>query len=203
MQQINLYQPELKPQRAIFPAIRMLQVLGLFVLVLVALSAYTWWQVQPLHARKAQAQQNLAAATTQVEQMRAQYPPPQRDESLVVNLAARRAALEQTREIVVRLESGAFGSVTGLSPYLTGFARQHVDGTWLTGVRVLRGGAALALEGRALRPELVPAYLERLSEESVFSGKSFSELQLSTGEDTLNEIRFSVRTDGVQPRDGS
>jgi hypothetical protein len=135
--------------------------------------------------------------------LRQQYPPPIADENLALDLKARQASLAQTREVALKLRAGAFGTSDGLSPYLESFARQHVEGTWLTRVRVQGGGSAVALDGRTLAPELVPVYLQHLAEERVLQGKSFSELSMKSFADDLDEIVFSVRTVGIKLEDDS
>jgi hypothetical protein len=58
------------------------------------------------------------------------------------------------------------------------FARQSLDGVWLTGFEIDAGGRELALSGRALGAELVPRYLERLNHESLLQGRQFSSLKV-------------------------
>ena len=67
----------------------------------------------------------------------------------------------------------------------------------MTGVKVGSGGRAVGLTGKTLLPELVPAYLERLSQEASFRGKAFSALDLSAVSDGLGEIAFAVHTPGI------
>lgn len=203
LQQVNLYQAELRPQSVAYPALRLLQMLAVIVLVLVCLSAYLAWQLNPLREQALRAEQRLAAADSRVEKLRAEFPLIVLDNTLVDRLRERRVVLEQTQETVRRLNSGAYGSVDGLSKHLAGIARQHVEGTWLTAVHVDSGGSDLALRGKTLLPELVPTYLERLSGEATFSGKTFSELQLTTVSDGLDAISFSVNTPGMSSVDGS
>ncbi len=202
-QQVNLYQRELKRRSVAFSAVRMAQCLLLLIVGLVALQTWNWLAVKPLRAQAASAENALIAAEDRLESVRIAYPPPVPDPTLATTLRQRRAVLAQTEEIAFKLDSGAFGTTAGLSAYLTGFARQHIEGTWLTGVRVVGGGSALALEGKSLMPELVPAYLERLADEKVFQGKTFSDLQLRALNDGLEAIGFAISTAGVAPRDDS
>ncbi|MGR8920241.1 MAG: PilN domain-containing protein [Gammaproteobacteria bacterium] len=202
-QQVNLYQPELKPQRVVLPGRQMLVLGGLFLGALLTYAVINERTLAPLRAEAARLAEAETASEARVETTRKAYPPPLADKSLVARLEARRAVLARTREIATRLRRGDYGSPAGLSPYLEGFARQHVDGTWLTGVRVTRGGASLALEGKSVAPELVPQLLERLSAEPLFQGKAFTSLVLEAAADSFDEIDFAVRTAGVAARDDS
>ena len=62
--------------------------------------------------------------------------------------------------------------------HLSAFARQSFSGIWLTGLRVAAAGQDVVLEGRAVRPELVPNYLQRLNQEDVMQGHAFAELEI-------------------------
>ena len=53
-------------------------------------------------------------------------------------------------------------------------------------------------------PELIPEYLDRLSQEPALETQVFSELSLQVADDGLaNEIEFDVRTEGLAKRDDS
>jgi hypothetical protein len=49
---------------------------------------------------------------------------------------------------------------------------------WLTDVTLSGAGNEIGLQGRALRPELVPLYVNRLKNEAVMQGKSFGTLEM-------------------------
>ena len=58
------------------------------------------------------------------------------------------------------------------------FARQAVQGLWLTGFRITGDAAQISLSGGVISPELLPAYIQRLGRESIMQGKTFSTLQM-------------------------
>jgi signal transduction histidine kinase len=203
LQQINLYKSLFRPRRVVLPARQMALLLALFVLALGGFQAQRWWALQPLERAAVAGATAVTQGEQRVAALALQYPVRQPDAAIARNLAGKQAILEQTREVAQRLRSGAYGSVSGLSAYLAGFARQHQDGTWLTAVRVQVGGTAVELAGKTLLPELVPAYLARLGQEAVLKGKNFSELELLSAEDGLDEIAFSVRTLGIIREDDS
>lgn len=202
-QSINLYQSMFRPRRTVLSAMAMLQVLGVVVVALGLFYAYAQLKMQPIRAQAQAAATQVPEAEARVERLRAEYPPPVESPAVRAEWRRKTEKLAHTREIATKLRSGAYGSIDGLSVYLEGFARQHVEGTWLTRVRVRSGGSTIGLDGRALLPDLVPAYLDRLSREAVFRGKAFSSLELSTEAAELDEIVFSVRTSGLPKEDGS
>lgn len=203
LQQINLYQSMFRPRRVALPARQMAVLLALVVLALGGWHAQRWWALQPLERAATSGAAAVARGEQRLSALAVQYPARKPSPAVQQQLARKRAILAQTREIAQKLRSGAYGSASGLSPYLEGFARQHQEGSWLTEVRVQAGGTALGLAGKTLLPELVPAYLARLGQETVFKGKTFSELELTSAKDGLDEIAFSVRTRGVTSEDDS
>jgi hypothetical protein len=195
MQQINLYQPELRPRRVPLRATSMAAITVIVMLALGALYVYAWWQVKPLDRRLVVARAAVEAAEARLQALRAAHPPATLDSALRDEVARKRGLLEATRAVADRLASGGFGSVEGLSAYLVGLSRQHREGSWLTSFAVEEGGAAVSLGGRALAPELVPAYLARLSAEQRFRGKTFNVMRLTAvGEEAPGEVDFAVQT---------
>ena len=63
------------------------------------------------------------------------------------------------------------------SATLQAFARQTIDGLWLTGLVLDRQD--MALRGRAMNPELIPAYVGRLNQEPALQGRSFRALDIA------------------------
>ncbi len=76
------------------------------------------------------------------------------------------------------LKSGAIGNTQGYSEYLRAFARQSVNGLWLTGFDINGDGAQMSLQGAVTNPQLLPAYIQRMNKEAVMRGKTFSALQM-------------------------
>lgn len=87
------------------------------------------------------------------------------------------AALKSARDSMSVLEGGALGGREGFARYMQAFARQAIEGLWLTGFSVA-GSGEVAIEGRVLRPELVPAYIQRLNGEPALKGRAFSALDM-------------------------
>jgi len=86
--------------------------------------------------------------------------------------------LAMQREIINTMKSGVLGNTRGYSEYMQAFARQIVNGLWLTGFSIDGDAAQMSISGAALSPELVPAYIKRLNNEKAMRGKAFSSLQM-------------------------
>ncbi|RJG01250.1 PilN domain-containing protein [Noviherbaspirillum sedimenti] len=177
-QQINLFNPIFRQQKKYFSAVTMAQAIGLILLGAAALTAYAGYRTSRLDAEVVEANRQLKVAQAQLVQVEAAFPSRQKSKSLeeqIRNMEVETAALRKVADI---LRTGEFGNTSGYAEYMRAFARQIIDGVWLTGFSIHGAGAEIGLRGRALRPELVPAYINRLKHEPVLQGKSFSALQM-------------------------
>lgn len=81
--------------------------------------------------------------------------------------------------------------------HLSGLARQHIDGMWLTEIQLQQGGQQMALLGQTKEPEYVPQYLQKLSGEAVFEGHRFRVLRIHVPEDRKDLHAFELRAKEV------
>jgi len=193
-QQINLYQPIFRRQKKVFSAIAMLQVCGIFMVVFASIYLYGQAKLQPLQEQSTQVRAEIAKMNAQLSKMEnsatAESP-----SKLVENEIARLSAeLQKRQQIKDMLEGQTLGNTAGLSSYMSAFARQHVQGMWLTKISISNGGRNLGLQGKTLTSELLPQYLTRLAGEDVLNGMSFNVLNLSRPVDPANPLEFSVST---------
>ena len=193
-QQINLYQPIFRRQKKVFSAIAMLQVCGIFLVVFASIYLYGQTKLQPLQEQSIQVRADIAKMNEQLSKMEnsaAAVSPSKLVENEIARLSAE---LQKRQQIKDMLESQTLGNTAGLSSYMTAFARQHVQGMWLTKITVSNGGRNLGLQGKTLTSELLPQYLTRLAGEDVLNGMSFNVLNLSRPVDPANPLEFSVST---------
>lgn len=182
-QQINLFSPVfLKKQIKNFSTVTMLQALGLIVAGAVVLYGYLFYQYNALTAQAAEAEQKLAGERERLAKFTSEYAPQQKSAQLETEIKNAAAQLKARMEMVETLKNGAtIGSTEGYSEYMRAFARQWVNGLWLTGfdIDIASAGIELSIVGRTVRPELVPLYVQRLSGEPVMKGRQFSFLKMS------------------------
>lgn len=182
-QQINLFNPAFERQKHLLSATGMVAAAGAAVLVLAVAGAVLHVRTANLQVeadagakRMEQAQQRLAAVS-------AEFAPRAADPLVATQLAdaeGQRAALQRVRGLI---EHGDLGNTQGYAEYFRALARQHVEGLWLTGVRVKGAGLDLGVQGRALDPALVPGFLARLRNEPVMQGKPVGSLQIGQAAD--------------------
>ncbi len=177
-QQINLFNPLLRKQKKHFSAINMAQALGLILAGSAVLAAYTNQQLSGLSAQLAATGAQLDLAKAQLVKVNAQFGPQQKARPLQDEIKKTEAEVKAQQQVFDILQKGELGNTKGYAEYLRAFSRQIVGGLWLTGFSLYGAGNEIGLQGRALQPELVPAYISRLKREPVMLGKAFSILEM-------------------------
>lgn len=176
--QINLFNPALRKTAVVLPARQML--LGWCAVVAAALAWYGWQTVQGAQLKTAAADSSTRLAQLQADltqlgaQMAARKPAPE----LQAKYRRKQLQLQAREDVMQVLDSGAIGNTEGHTNYLRAFARHSLEGLWLTGLTVVGAGNDIVVEGRTLKPELVPDYLDRLGREPALKGHPFNRLQM-------------------------
>lgn len=178
-QQINLFNPIFLEQKKVFGALPMAEALGIVVAGALLLTWFAGQRVDELEKTAAAGKAVLATREKRLAEANVQFAPRQKTPALAAELANAEAELRSLHQVESVLRGGALGNTAGYSEYFRAFARQNVSGLWLTGVSIVGAGNELGVQGRALQPTLIPAYIARLKSERIMSGKSFASLDIS------------------------
>jgi type II secretory pathway pseudopilin PulG len=198
-QQINLYQPIFRKEEKKFSTVAMLQAVGLVVIGVVALYAFSWWQSQTLKNELKRVEQNHVTASKRLADVSQKFGPQTGAASLdtgITRLETEVAARQQIQEILRR---GIFSNTRGFSDYFASFARQRIPGVWLTGFDITGAAEEMSLAGRTTNPELVPRYMQKLSLEKTLAGIEFRAFQMNRPEPDAKGpdamfVEFQART---------
>lgn len=177
-QQINLFNPIFLKQEKLFSAVTMAQALGLILLGAVVMVAYSYFQSSSLGIQAAASTTQLALAQTQLAKVNMEFGPRQKSKLIEEDIQKTETETKSLQQVFDILQKGEFGNTKGFAEYLRAFSRQILGGVWLTGFTIHGTGSEIGLQGRALQPELVPAYISRLKREPVMQGKSFATLEM-------------------------
>ncbi|HWQ40095.1 MAG TPA: PilN domain-containing protein [Burkholderiales bacterium] len=177
-QQINLYNAALEKKRELLSLPGLVIVWGCAVLLVALAAALASLRVSALGAELQKEAAARTAAQTELSRLSAQVGSRQRDPALAAAAARLEAELAGRQEVMRTLRGGIIGNTDGFSEYMRAFARQSFEGVWLTRFRLAGAGQDVVLEGRALSPELVPDYVQRLNREAMLKGHAFAELQM-------------------------
>ncbi|MDO8178154.1 MAG: PilN domain-containing protein [Undibacterium sp.] len=218
-QQINLFNPIFLKTQKVFSAISLLQTFGLVLLGAICMVMYVIYQSAGLMRSADIVTAQLRNAEAQIAKLRAQAVVPVANKALEASLAKLEADIQNRQKISAVLQKSDFGNTQGYSAYLVAFARQIPTGLWLTGFTISGGGNEISLQGRTLKPELVPAYVSQLKREPAMQGKSFAALQMQLPEmtgasvqgksdvakqfDTAPYIEFNLRSSDLPEKNSS
>lgn len=196
-QQINLFNPIFLKQEKQYSALTMVQALGIILACALLLTLYTRYQLSNLAGEQQTTAAQLQQAQNQLAKVTAEYGPRQKDPALAAQLRRAELEVKSLKQISAVLVRGDFGNTNGYSGYMSAFARQITNGIWLTGFAIQGAGGDVSIQGSALRPESVPAYLLRLKGEPVMQGASFAALEMQLPKPV--EDRSGGRKAVVQP----
>lgn len=178
-QQINLFNPIFLKQKKYFSVTTMLQALGLIVLGSMLFYGYAWYQVQQLAKQTQEMTKRYESEQKRFLNYANEFSPQRSAQMLNDELQTIEAQATAQASLLDTLKSGAIGNTQGYSEYMRAFSRQAVSGLWLTGFDINGDGSQMILQGAATGPQLLPAYIQRLSQESVMRGKSFATLRMN------------------------
>lgn len=199
MQQVNLYNPAFEKKRDLLSLPGVAAVWGITLAIIVAGVVLSDMRASAAGRQAEQESRARAALQADMSRLAAQAAARTADPALAGELQRLRTQLESRHLVMDSLRRGVIGNTEGFSEYLRAFARQSLEGLWLTGLSVSGAGKEVVLQGRALQPELVPGYVKRLNRESIMKGHAFADLQMSrppteTPSESARFIEFRLAT---------
>lgn len=175
-QYINLLGPSFRRQRLALSLNRAALLAGFTLAALLLVMAYEDQRVEGLREELASAQALMKAQNAYTSRLKSDGT--DKGNTAIDNDIQRlEADLKSARDSMGVLEGGALGNRDGFARYMQAFSRQAIDGLWLTGFSV--GGAGdVSIQGRVVKAELVPTYIQRLNNEPALKGHAFSSLEV-------------------------
>ena len=199
-QQINLFNPQFLEKKKYFSTVAMTQAIGLIVLGLAAFYGFAFWQDRSLARQTGESGRAYEQQKQQFAKVGAELSPEKRETQLDQDLKSIEAAIALRQSLLRELGTSGSPGSAGYSEYLRAFARQTVQGLWLTSIQIAEGGAQLTMSGRALQADLVPVLIGRLKQESVLRGRPLEALAITRGTAGKDPARTVVEFTVSSPR---
>lgn len=177
-QQINLFNPVFLKQKKHFSALMMAQGLGIILVGAVLVAVYARLKLHEVDAQAKAISAQVVQTRAQLAKVTADYAPRQKDKALEHEAERLEEEVRAQRQVLATVQRGELGNEQGYAEYMRAFARQIIEGVWLTGFSIAGAGAEIEVRGRVLQAELAPAYIARLGDEPVMRGKSFANMVL-------------------------
>ena len=153
-QQINLLNPSLIKQKDFFNPTTIVITLGILLALMLGYYSYVQKQLLLLTAQRSQIA--LLEQIAQLEQ---------------------KQAMQQ--QILQTVNQSSATPEKGYAALMRAFAKQSLDGLWLTSFTIDSQSEQLNISGRTLQGDLVPEYISRLGNEPALKGKLFAALNMS------------------------
>ena len=188
---LNLYQPlqaaaDGRPPRAALP----LAVLLLLLAILVD-GAWQLWRLQRLEAATSVAEQTAAQAEADLATARQSFRAPVADPRLPQQLADLERDNRELLRVADYLRLLQAERSGGFSGALDALAERHLDGVWLSVIRLEQGGRDLLLEGASQQPALLPEYLNSLGQSQAFAGRQFARFDIDRDDGGVLRFRLA------------
>lgn len=202
-QQINLFNPIFMKQKKYFSVVTMLQALGLIFLGSLLFYAYAIYQVAQLSRQADEMSKHYATEQARLVSVTNEFSLQRSGQLLQDELKQLEAQAQAQQAVLAMLKSGAIGNTEGYSEYMRAFARETINGLWLTGFNITGDGTQMSMSGAVVNPQLVPSYIQRLGKEKAMHGKTFSTLQMQQPKkdgDRLvpRYVEFNLRSTAIE-----
>ncbi len=178
-QQINLLNPSLIKQKDFFNPTTIVITLGILLALMLGYYSYAQKQLSLLTAQRSQIAQELTTAQATLQQTALLHTPHEMNKALLEQIAQLEQKQAMQQLILQTVNQSSATPEKGYAALMRAFAKQSLDGLWLTSFSIDSQSEQLNISGRTLQADLVPEYISRLGNESALKGKLFAALNMS------------------------
>lgn len=177
-QQINLLNPALIKQKDLLNTNNIAIVLGLFLVLMLAYYSYSQQQLASVVIERNQAAEALSAMQAELQKAVLIHTPRAINNALLDQIKQLEHKESMQLEILQTVGQSSATPDKGYAALMHAFAKQSLDGLWLTGFNIDSHTEKLNISGRTLQADLVPEYISRLGNEPALKGKLFAALNI-------------------------
>jgi hypothetical protein len=195
MQQVNLYQDE----HHISYNYRRVGVAGVFLLLALVIAVvnsyqiYTTNQLRPELESKANTMKSFEQSYAMLQ---AKVKPKVTDMNLVAQMERVKRNNAEKRRALNYLSGNNAGNTSGFSFLMQGLGkkRDNINDLWLKKIKFSRGGYDLYLSGSSYQPDLLPKFIQALSEEEIYKDREFKEIKILRSNNSKKMMDFILGT---------
>jgi Tfp pilus assembly protein PilN len=191
-QQINLLNPALIRKRDFLNPNTIVMLFGVLFVGLIAYSVYERNALAALQIKRTEAANALASTQSQLTEVMARKTV-SNDKTAILNEIKQLEDKETMEKVIINaVTQSSDAKQPSYAALLRAFAKQSIDGLWITGLSINQDAEQLRISGRTLNADLVPKYIAKLRAEPALKGKTFSELTMH-----INEVAETAKVDGI------
>ena len=177
-QQINLLNPALIKQKDFLNPNNIVMTLGVLSVLMLGYYGYAQQQLSLLGTQRSQVAEELSATQAQLKQTALLHTPRAPDKTLLEQITQLEQKEIMQQQILRTVDQSSATPEKGYAALMRAFARQSLDGLWLTSFSFDSQTERLNISGRTLQAALVPEYIAHLGNETALKGKLFSALNM-------------------------
>lgn len=177
-QQINLLNPALIKQKDFLNPNNIVMTLGVLSVLMLGYYGYAQKQLSLLGTQRTQVAEALSATQAQLKQKALLHTPRAPDKTLLEQITQLEQKEIMQQQILRTVDQSSATPEKGYAALMRAFARQSLDGLWLTSFSFDSQTERLNISGRTLQAALVPEYIAHLGNEPALKGKLFSALNM-------------------------
>jgi hypothetical protein len=178
-QQINLLNPALIKQKDFLNPNNIVMTLGLLSALMLGYYGYAQKQLSLLTLQRSQVAETLAATQAQLQQATLLHMPHEINKALIEQITQLEQKEKMQQQILQTVNQSTATPEKGYAALMRAFAKQSLDGLWLTSFSFDSSTEKLNISGRTLQADLVPEYISNLGNEPALKGKLFSALSMN------------------------
>ena len=191
-QQINLLNPALIHKRDFLNPNTIVMLFGVLFVGLIAYTIFEQSTLSELQIKRTEAANALASTQSQLTEMMASKTV-SNDKTAILNQIKQLKEKETMQKAMINaVTQNGDAKKPSYAALLRAFAKQSIDGLWITGLSINQDAEQLRISGRTLNADLVPKYIAKLRAEPALKGKTFSELTMH-----INEAAETAKVDAI------
>lgn len=177
-QQINLLNTALIKQKDFLNPTNIVLTLGLMCVLMLGYYAYVENELSTLKIARSQAAEKLLNMDAELKHAALMHTPRAPDKALLDEIIQLEQKEKMQQQILQTVKQSRANPEKGYAALMRAFAKQSIDGLWLTSFDYDSKSEKLSITGRTLQADLVPVYISNLGVEPALKGKSFSALSM-------------------------
>ncbi len=178
-QQINLLNPALIKQKDFLNTSNIAITLGLLSALMLGYYGYAQKQLSLLTTQRSQVAEELSATQALLKQTVLLHQPHELNKALLDQIMQLEQKETMQQQVLQTVSQSSATPEKGYAALMRAFAKQSIDGLWLTSFSIDSNADKLNISGRTLQADFVPAYISRLGNEPALKGKSFAALNMT------------------------
>jgi len=197
MQNINLH-------KAQFPSKKIVEVSGkwstlIIVIFVVSISGTSlfYWKMETLKKEYTELKKTTSITQITLAKINAKINASTNEKQTSNNLLSVNNRLKHKQALKNTLDAQTKSVSNNFYRRFVTLSKLDIDGLWLNEISFLDNEKNLTLRGTAINPQLITRYIQKLSNEPVFSGIEFTLLQVNLSQKNGN-ITFNISSDGDQ-----